>query len=171
MHKSILVLLVLTFFGTAQAQPRIFIGLPSSTVFVAGTVGSLFGFHVGSHNIGGGVGARLALESNLGLGNVGLTEGSVDALLSVGDATTFYGGAGVGYVLAGGADGVYGSGFVRVDFDSETAVSYFIEANPRFYFDNGDSFPAFFIRSGVNINFSVTGGGARSVQGTCCIIP
>lgn len=171
MHKTILVLLALTLFSVGQAQSRIFVGLPGSTVFVGGVVGSLFGFQVGSYDIGGGFGTRLALESNLGIGEVSLTEGSVDVLLSSGEATTLYGGAGAGYILAGGLDGFYGSGFLGVDFDSATAVSYFIEANPRLYTDSGSSFVAFFLRAGVNFSFGVTSQGAGRVQGTCCIIP
>ncbi len=171
MYKSILVLLVLTLFSGGQAQGRFFIGLPSSTVFVGGAVGSLFGFQVGSYDFGNGFGARIALESNLGLGAIGLTQGSADAMISTGDVTALYGGAGAGYVFADGADGVYGSGFIGVDFDSGTAISYFIEANPRYYSGGTENFLAFFLRAGVNINLGGTGQGVDGVQGTCCTIP
>lgn len=172
MRKLVFVFTLLTFLGAAQAQsPRIFVGLPGSTVFLGGVVGSLIGFQAGSYDIGGGIGSRVALESNLGIGDIGLTEGSVDILFSTGQTTTLYGGLGAGYIIAGGLDGFYGSGFLGVDFDSATAVSYFIEANPRLYTGDGPSFVAFFLRSGVNFSFGGSGQGVSSVQGTCCIIP
>lgn len=171
MRKLVSFLVLLAFIGAAHAQGRIFVGLPGSTVFVNGDVGSLFGFQVGSYDIGGGFGTRLALESNLGIGDLALTEGSVDVLLSFGEATTLYGGLGAGYVLVGGLDGFYGSGFVGVDFDSATAVSYFIETNPRIYTGDGPSFFAFFLRMGVNFTFGGSSKGVSGVQGTCCIIP
>lgn len=171
MYKSLLALLVLTLFGAVQAQGRIFTGLPNSAIFVGDSTIPLLGLHVGSYDLGGGVGTRLVLESNLGLAEVSLTQGSVDVLFSTGEATTFYGGAGAGYILLGGLDGFYGSGFVGVDFDSATTISYFIEANPRFYVDEGSSFAAFVLRTGVNFSFGGTSQGVGRVQGTCCTIP
>lgn len=172
MRKIVLVFTLLAFLNAVQAQsPRIFLGLPGSTVFVGGQVGSLLGFQVGSYNLGGGIGTRVVLESNLGLGDVGLTEGSADVLFSIGETTKLYGGLGAGYVIAGGLDGLYGGGFVGVDFDSATAVSYFIEANPRLYTDSSSNFVAFFLRTGVNFSFGGTGQGVNGVQGTCCVIP
>lgn len=171
MYKTILALLTLAFLSSVQAQGRIFVGLPTSTVFVGGVVGSLLGFQAGSYDIGSGVGTRFVLESNLGIGDVALTEGGVDILLSSGEATTLYGGAGAGYIFVGGLDGFYGSGFLGVDFDSATAVSYFIEANPRLYTGSTSSFIAFFLRTGVNISFGGTSQRVSGVQGTCCTIP
>lgn len=172
MRKIVFTLALLAFLGAAQAQSfRIFMGLPSTALIVGGSTVPLLGLHVGSYNLGGGVGSRLVIESNLGLAEVALTQGSVDALFSTGEATTLYGGVGAGYILLGELDGLYANAFVGVDFDSATAISYFIEANPRLYVDGGSSFGAFVFRAGMNFAFGDTSGGVSGVQGTCCVIP
>lgn len=154
MKRLVLLLSLAALFGTASA--RVYFGFPTTIMSVSGVsgVGVLGGVHVGSYDVGPNFGIRGVLETTAGLYDTLLTQGSADVMFTSGRYSTFYVGAGVGLMTTQNVYVFYANPFLGVDFDSGSALSYFIELNPRLYVGGG-TVGALVFRAGLNFQLGL----------------
>lgn len=142
----------LLFLGSA-AHAQFFLGTTTSTALVAGVSVPFVGLHGGTYDLSGNYGARGGFELLPAVIN-GLTifQANVDGVYSTGEAIVFYGGPTLGYVNVGGLSNAFVGATVGVDFDAASVISYYIEAQPRYYFGGQ---PVFYLRSGLNFHIGL----------------
>lgn len=139
-------------FSTAQAQ--FFLGTANSVLIIRnGGVGFFVGVQGGSYDLGSNLGVRGSLELFPAVADgTTLLQAEATGLYVVGEGIKFYLGPSLGLASLGGAVNPFGGLAVGVDFDSESVISYFIEAQPRYYFGGA---PALGVRSGLNFHIGL----------------
>lgn len=143
------VLSVLFFAATSFAQPQFFLGSAGGSGISSAGILPTAGLQFGSYNFADSIGGRVALEATPSL-DFALFQFLADGLYVSGDTIKFYAGPGLGLVTAPGLTNAFILGTIGVDFDAHTTVSYFLEAQPRYYLGGQ---PILYIRSGVNVHF------------------
>ena len=150
--KRTLLLGLAALLSTASAE--FYFGFPSSTAVSGSGVAPFIGVQAGSHEVAAHLGVRGYLESDAALSGL-LLQGGADVLYTTGGNSKFYvgGGLGIANLDAGSVSGTlfYLNPVIGGDFDSGTAISYFIEASPRVYVGDG-AVPLFYLRSGINFH-------------------
>ena len=148
MKKLLLLLGFIFLCNTVSA--RVFLGFPTGALVTGNGVGVFNSVHFGSYTLSPHFGVRGVLETDALFAPIPTYQGSVDAMLTTGEASTFYAGAGVGIVTLLGDVAAYANPFIGVDLDSGSALSWFIEVNPRVYIGSGGVLPTVVFRSGLN---------------------
>lgn len=153
LRKSALALTFAWFFLLGTAQAQLFVGTVSSSAITQGIIVPFVGLHAGTYDLSGDFGIRGGFEL-LPAVITGLTvaQGTVDGFYATGEGIVFYAGPGLGVVSANGFTNVFVGGTVGVDFDAASVISYYVEAQPRYYF-GGE--PVFYIRSGLNFHIGL----------------
>lgn len=167
MKRTLLLLGLATLFSTASAE--FYFGFPSSTAVSGSGVAPFIGVQAGSHEVAANLGVRGYLESDATLSGL-LLQGGADVFYTTGGNSKFYVGGGLGIARfdAGTVSGTlpYLNPVIGGDFDSGTAISYFIEASPRVYVGSGAE-TLFYLRSGINFHL----GGAPEPVVTTVVEP
>lgn len=146
-----LVFTFLLFSGTAQAQ--FFLGTVGSSAIAQGVVVPFVGLHGGTYDLGSDFGVRGGFEVLPAvIDGLTIVQGTVDGLYATGESIIFYAGPGLGLVSAGGLTNAFAGVAVGVDFDAASVISYYIEAQPRYYFGGQ---PIFYLRSGLNFHIGL----------------
>lgn len=152
MKRTFLLLGLAALLSTASAE--FYFGFPSSTAVSGSGVAPFIGVQAGSHEVAANLGVRGYFESDATLSGLFL-QGGADVFYTAGSNSKFYvgGGLGVANLDVGSVSGtlVYLNPVIGGDFDSGTAISYFIEASPRVYVGSG-AVPLFYLRSGINFH-------------------
>lgn len=139
----------LTLFASS-AQARFFLGPTLVIQVTEGDTASALGVQFGTYNLGSGFGLRGTLEVRPPLVSSPAFQTAADLLYSRGEETIFYLGVGGGYANTSGSESLAVSGTLGVDVDTDSLISVFLEAQPRYNLTTDA--PTFHVRSGLNVH-------------------
>ncbi len=136
---------------SSRAQASFFLGLPIATEMRGEESVSYLGVQFGTYDLSGELGLRGTLRVLPPLGGTPAFQFAGDLLYTRGEEMVLYLGGGAGYAVRDASEALFIGGTLGLDIDTESLISVFFEAQPRYTLTTRTV--GLYLSGGLNVHF------------------